>query len=127
MKNNKNIRLISEMKETLAKGRKGVLESLVFDDDMSFETENDTPGYDVDVDFEETEKEETPSNGTPMKNTQQVKTPEVKSVIDNIRRAALQGIQQIADNPTSAEYDVLKKIWQLCDKAVDMKQPDIKE
>lgn len=127
MKNNKNIRLISEMKETLAKGRKGVLESLVFDDDMSFETENDTPGYDVDVDFEETEKEETPSNGTPMKNTQQVKTPEVKSVIDNIRRTALQGIQQIADNPTSAEYDVLKKIWQLCDKAVDMKQPDIKE
>ena len=122
MKNNKNIRLISEMKETLAKGRKGVLESLVFDDDMSFDTETDNPGYDTDIDFEET-----PSNATPEKNMQQVKTPEVKSVIDNIRRTALQGIQQIADNPTSAEYDVLKKIWQLCDKAVDMKQPDIKE
>lgn len=110
------------MKETLAKGRKGVLESLVFDDDMSFDTETDNPGYDTDIDFEET-----PSNATPEKNMQQVKTPEVKSVIDNIRRTALQGIQQIADNPTSAEYDVLKKIWQLCDKAVDMKQPDIKE
>jgi len=116
-KNNKQ--LISEMKETLGPQKRPVLESLIFDDGP-VDNEADNPGYDEGGEFDDTmdfqEEENTETQGQP-----EIKSPEVKNYINNIRLLALQGIQKIADNPTSAEYDTLKKIWQLCDKSVDVK------
>lgn len=121
MEKHNNKKLISEMREALNKGRKGVLESIIFDEG-TYDNEMDNPGYNGDMDMDDFDFD---TENTKSTNSQTVKTPEIKSVINNIRKQALQGIQQIADDPTSAEYDTLKKIWQLCDKAVDMKQPEM--
>lgn len=121
MEKHNNKKLISEMREALNNKRKGVLESIIFDEG-TYDNEMDNPGYDGDMDMDDFDFD---TENTKNTNSQTVKTPEIKSVINNIRKQALQGIQQIADDPTSAEYDTLKKIWQLCDKAVDMKQPEM--
>lgn len=124
MKVEKNRKLISEMKEALnpKKEKQGLIESLVFGDGAD-NYEMDDPGFDAGNDFEDT-----PDNGedTPKEEDQTVKEPGVKSIIDNIRKLSLQGIQQMYNDPSSVEYDTLKKIWQLCDKAVDSKQPEMK-
>lgn len=119
MKKKNNKQLISEMMGTLTPKKRPVLESLIFDDGP-VDNESDNPGYDEGGEFDDTmdfqEEENTKTQGQP-----EIKSPEVKNYINNIRLLALQGIQKIADNPTSAEYDTLKKIWQLCDKSVDVK------
>lgn len=48
---------------------------------------------------------------------------DVKAFIDDIRKKSLKGMAQLADNPDDPNYDILKKIWQICDKAYnDQKQ-----
>ena len=40
----------------------------------------------------------------------------VEEFVDGIRKQALKGMAQLADAPESGEYQILKKIWQICDK-----------
>lgn len=42
---------------------------------------------------------------------------DVKAFIDDIRKKSLRGMAQLADTPDDPLYDVLKRIWQTCDKA----------
>ena len=45
--------------------------------------------------------------------------PEVMDVakfIDDIRKQSLKGMAQLSDNPEDEQYQLLKKIWQICDK-----------
>lgn len=46
-------------------------------------------------------------------------SPSVKEKINQIRAIALDGIRELADNPTSKEYDVMKRIWNICDKSIN--------
>ena len=43
-------------------------------------------------------------------------------ILNSIRRLALDGIRELADNPTSDEYLSLKKIWDLTDKAQNLRE-----
>lgn len=43
-------------------------------------------------------------------------------ILNSIRKMALDGIRELADNPTSDEYLSLKKIWDLTDKAQNPKE-----
>jgi len=36
--------------------------------------------------------------------------------VDDIRKKSLKGMAQLADNPDDERYQLLKKIWQICDK-----------
>ena len=45
-----------------------------------------------------------------------------RKLIDNIRKQALRAMADLADNPESPEYENLKRIWSLCDRAVSEKQ-----
>lgn len=46
-------------------------------------------------------------------------SPSVKEKINQIRAIALDGVRELADNPTSKEYDVMKRIWNICDKSIN--------
>jgi len=41
---------------------------------------------------------------------------DVMKFVDDIRKQALRGMAQLADNPEDERYQILKKIWQICDK-----------
>lgn len=41
---------------------------------------------------------------------------DVMQFVDDIRKKSLRGMAQLADNPDDERYQLLKKIWQICDK-----------
>jgi molecular chaperone DnaK (HSP70) len=46
----------------------------------------------------------------------------VDSYIDHIRKYTLNGLAALCDNPESEEYQMLKKIFQMCDKKAEKKE-----
>ena len=122
--------LISEMKEMLnmTKGKKLTLEGLVYGEDGE-EMMNDPM---TDVPQEGGMPAEAPaqpqpqqSQGQQMNHEQEVnpldEDPEVAKLITNIRVSTLEGLRKLAQNPESAQYELLKKIFLLVDKAVEDK------
>ena len=54
-----------------------------------------------------------------------IETPqdnEIESYIDHIRKYSLNGLSALCDNPESEEYQMLKKIFQMCDKKPEKKE-----
>ena len=43
----------------------------------------------------------------------------IKNEIDQIRQIALKTIARLAENPVSESYQMMKKIWMMCDKAIE--------
>lgn len=43
----------------------------------------------------------------------------IKNEIDSIRQIALKTIARLAEDPTSESYQMMKKIWMMCDKAIE--------
>jgi hypothetical protein len=41
---------------------------------------------------------------------------DVMAFVDDIRKKSLKGMAQLAENPDDERYQLLKKIWQICDK-----------
>lgn len=46
---------------------------------------------------------------------------DINGRIQQIRKLVLQSLAEIADDPTSTEYDLFKKLLNLCDKTIEMK------
>ena len=46
----------------------------------------------------------------------------VDSYVDHIRKYALNGLSALCENPESEEYQMLKKIFQMCDKKPEKKE-----
>ena len=44
---------------------------------------------------------------------------DVMAFVDDIRKKSLKGMASLADNPDDERYQLLKKIWQICDKKPD--------
>jgi hypothetical protein len=71
-------------------------------------------------------------NDVDVQDTPEIQEPEeevvpdmsekARKLIDNIRKMSLKAMAELADSPQSPEYESLKKIWQLCDKAVNEKE-----
>lgn len=53
---------------------------------------------------------------TPVENNSSI-----ESYIDHIRKYSLNGLSALCDNPESEEYQMLKKIFQMCDKKPEKK------
>lgn len=47
---------------------------------------------------------------------------DVMAFVDDIRKKSLKGMAQLADNPDDERYQLLKKIWQICDKRPEQQQ-----
>ena len=46
---------------------------------------------------------------------------QIDSYVDHIRKYSLNGLSALCDNPESEEYQMLKKIFQMCDKKPEKK------
>lgn len=107
MKKQATNNLINEMKQMLGRKRGLTVESLVFN-----EAEEDY-GFEENGDYEDNMTAERPMRGGDIET-------KVKPVIDQIRKMSLQGIAQLSEYPECETYNVLKKIWQLVDKAIEL-------
>lgn len=50
---------------------------------------------------------------------------DIENIINNIRELTLQGIQAYAQDVQNPRYDLLKKIWLLCDKCLSEEEDEI--
>lgn len=57
-----------------------------------------------------------PMSDEPMEEPQADTGMDVMAFVDDIRKKSLKGMAQLADNPDDERYQLLKKIWQICDK-----------
>ena len=124
--------LISEMKEMLnmTKGKKLTLEGLVYGEDgeeMMNDPMTDAPqegGIPAEAPAQPQAQPQQPQ-GQQINPEQEVnpldEDPEVAKLITDIRVSTLEGLRKLAQNPESAQYELLKKIFLLVDKAVEDK------
>lgn len=91
-------------------------EALSFgDESIRREEEHDEPNIEVKSDM--VSSSEDYSDETPIDDRH-------KTLVDRIRKMALEGMSELAEHTDNPNYDVLKKIWQFCDKKVeDSKKP----
>ena len=73
---------------------------------ISFEGEDDMDAY-------ENEEEAMPEPEEPEKEEGGM---DVMAFVDDIRKKSLKGMASLAENPDDERYQLLKKIWQICDK-----------
>lgn len=48
----------------------------------------------------------------------------IEKELTQIRKIALSVINRLADQPTSPQYDTMKKIWNMVDKAIEQPQKE---
>lgn len=94
---------INQLKRISSKMPKTINEAITFEDDG----EDVMNGGDISDDemIDEPQTEEPQDNGM-----------DVMAFVDDIRKKSLKGMAQLADNPDDERYQLLKKIWQICDK-----------
>lgn len=118
-KNTKNTKtLISEMKTMLNNKpiKKGLLEGLVYGED-----EENMMGTEIEQPSElSKEKQGVPTSEVTETNPLD-EDPEISKLITTIRIQTLTGLQKLAEHPECAQYELLKKIFLLIDKAVEDK------
>lgn len=66
-------------------------------------------------------------NNVVQKNNETQLSPNVKTMINNIRKIALEGIRELSDNSTSDEYVFFKKVWDMADKVQEAKKENIQK
>lgn len=81
-----------------------------------FETEE--PSLEEEPEMEE----EFPVEEEPEMEKPIIETKNIDSYVDHIRKYALNGLSALCENPESEEYQMLKKIFQMCDKKPENKE-----
>lgn len=101
---------INEINKNIQEAEKMLKESMSFCEDDSAEE------FDVETDIPTSEVEAEINDEEPV-----VANSAVDSYIDHIRKYTLNGLAALCDNPESEEYQMLKKIFQMCDKKAEKK------
>lgn len=107
--------IIKELDDMLQNERKLTIESIVFNEN------EDNTEMDNYVDDEYSEEDNTDDEYSQEPNV----SSGIQDKINQIRQICLQTISELADNPTSNEYDLMKKIWNLCDKTLEGKKENV--
>lgn len=81
-------------------------------------TINEAINFDTDDDLIAADEMESEAEEPEMSQEQsaQGKQMNVEAFVDDIRKKALKGMAELAEDPESPSYQILKKIWQICDK-----------
>ena len=105
-----NFSAINELREMLGMTKKLTLESFIM-------PEEDTSYAEVapQDNVEELPKEEKQEDSG-------VNITGIEKELTQIRKIALSVINRLADQPTSPQYDTMKKIWNMVDKAIEQPQ-----
>ncbi len=130
--NDNTKQLISEMKEMLNQksSKKMTLESIIWGEDgeemMGQQPQPEpTPEGGMPADAPAQPQAQPQAQGQEMNPEQEVnpldEDPEVAKLITDIRVSTLEGLRKLAQTPESAQYELLKKIFLLVDKAVEDK------
>ena len=113
-----NFSAINEIREMLGTTKKLTLESFIMpDEDASYtrrEAQADERVAPQD-NVEEFSKEEKQGDGV-------ASISGIEKELTQIRKIALSVINRLADQPTSPQYDTMKKIWNMVDKAIEQPQ-----
>ena len=105
-----NISAINEIREMLGTTKKLTFESFIMPDkDDSY---RDVAPQDNVGEFPKEEKQE----------DRGVNISGIEKELTQIRKIALSVINRLADQPTSPQYDTMKKIWNMVDKAIEQPQ-----
>ena len=91
---------INEMTTLVKVMPKSINEALQFEGDDELGYEDEMPDEDPEI--------EEPKNGEAEM--------DVMAFVDDIRKKSLKGMASLAENPEDERYQLLKKIWQICDK-----------
>ena len=94
---------INQLKRISSKMPKTINEAITFEDNGEDVMDGGEVGDGEMID--EPQPEEPQDNGM-----------DVMAFVDDIRKKSLKGMAQLADNPDDERYQLLKKIWQICDK-----------
>ena len=108
---NNDINLINE---NIMEAERLLKESMSFYEDDSMEQEEIN---DEEPEYKMTDDIETEMNDDMV--DEEMNT--VESYVDHIRKYSLNGLSALCDNPESEEYQMLKKIFQMCDKKPEKK------
>lgn len=93
----------------------------ILKESMNFCEDNDIDIEDEDMGYNEGMEEE-PMEEKPMEEEPTIPNGKsIESYIDNIRKYSLNGLSALCDNPECEEYQMLKKIFQMCDKKPEKK------
>ena len=95
---------IKKLKNISSKMPKTINEAINFNEDDDMDMIDDEP-----MEYE-------PMSDEPMEEPQADNGMDVMAFVDDIRKKSLKGMAQLADNPDDERYQLLKKIWQICDK-----------
>ena len=107
-----NFSAINEIREMLGTTKKLTLEGFIMpDEDASYTDEKVVP-QDTVEEFPKEEKQE----------DRGVNITGIEKELTQIRKIALSVINRLADQPTSPQYDTMKKIWNMVDKAIEQPQ-----
>ena len=102
-----NFSAINEIREMLGTTKKLTLESFIMpDEDASY---TDVAPQDDVEEFPREEKQE--GRGVHLSG--------IEKELTQIRKIALSVINRLADQPTSEDYNTMKKIWNLVDRAIE--------
>lgn len=103
MRKRDNFAEINEMRKMLSEVKSLTLENFIMPEEDSFEEE--TP---VEADNEEEVLQTNPNDMS-----------SIEKELTQIRKIALSVINRLADQPTSEDYNTMKKIWNLVDRAIE--------
>ena len=76
---------------------------------LQFEGGDEMDGFEDEMPEEEPE----PEKEEPVKEEEQM---DIMAFVDDIRKKSLKGMASLAETPEDERYQLLKKIWQICDK-----------
>lgn len=110
---------INEINANVAYAEKLLKEAMSFCEDDAMETPEMEPEMEPEMPVEEPDVDsDVEMNGEiapEMEGT-------IDSYVDHIRKYSLNGLSALCDNPESEEYQMLKKIFQMCDKKPEKKE-----
>ena len=107
MKKNTMKTNISQLKKISSRMPKTINEAINFNEDSDMDMMDMEPMEDEPMAEEPIEDNSFESKGGEM---------DVMAFVDDIRKKSLKGMAALAENPDDERYQLLKKIWQICDK-----------
>ena len=103
MRRRDNFKEVNDMRKMLSETKRLTLEHYILPEEDSFE-------------------EEMPQEDDILPQDDGRDVTGIEKELTQIRKIALSVINRLADQPTSPQYDTMKKIWNMVDKAIEQPQ-----
>lgn len=111
---NRNINELRKINRLIKKISK-LNENISFDDDLMEDDDDSFEEYETQNDMNhDIPNEEIPKDDNEI----QCQNNNCDDLVNKIRKMALSGMSELAEDTDNPNYEILKKIWQFCDKKI---------